>query len=118
MVVEGEGGGEGGVGGWGVVWFFFFKQKTAYEMCGRDWSSDVCSSDLVGRTTTNPHSLPQVTVAIKEINEGLMLTTCGSYRRGQQTCGDVDILITHPDGRSHEGVFSKILNKLHDQGSL
>ena len=26
--------------------FFFFKQKTAYEMCGRDWSSDVCSSDL------------------------------------------------------------------------
>ena len=30
----------------GVVFFFFFKQKTAYEMCGRDWSSDVCSSDL------------------------------------------------------------------------
>ena len=29
--------------------FFFFKQKTAYEMCGRDWSSDVCSSDLVYR---------------------------------------------------------------------
>ena len=28
------------------VFFFFFKQKTAYEMCGRDWSSDVCSSDL------------------------------------------------------------------------
>ena len=28
------------------VIFFFFKQKTAYEMCGRDWSSDVCSSDL------------------------------------------------------------------------
>ena len=27
---------------------FFFKQKTAYEMCGRDWSSDVCSSDLDG----------------------------------------------------------------------
>ena len=29
--------------------FFFFKQKTAYEMCGRDWSSDVCSSDLVSK---------------------------------------------------------------------
>ena len=28
------------------ILFFFFKQKTAYEMCGRDWSSDVCSSDL------------------------------------------------------------------------
>ena len=36
----------GGVRRWGCVVFFFFKQKTAYEVCGRDWSSDVCSSDL------------------------------------------------------------------------
>src|SRR3546814_12325034 len=28
------------------MWFFFFKQKTAYEMRITDWSSDVCSSDL------------------------------------------------------------------------
>src|SRR3546814_4184697 len=28
------------------VSFFFFKQKTAYEMRISDWSSDVCSSDL------------------------------------------------------------------------
>src|SRR3546814_5795420 len=28
--------------------FFFFKQKTAYEMRISDWSSDVCSSDLLG----------------------------------------------------------------------
>src|SRR3546814_6087418 len=27
--------------------FFFFKQKTAYELLISDWSSDVCSSDLV-----------------------------------------------------------------------
>ena len=30
----------------GVAVFFFFKQKTAYEIVSRDWSSDVCSSDL------------------------------------------------------------------------
>src|SRR3546814_9259759 len=33
------------------VWlecFFVFKQKTAYEVRISDWSSDVCSSDLVG----------------------------------------------------------------------
>src|SRR3546814_13601711 len=30
------------------VVFFFFKQKTAYEMRISDWSSDVCSSDLAG----------------------------------------------------------------------
>src|SRR3546814_6933016 len=29
--------------------FFFFKQKTAYEMRISDWSSDVCSSDLDAR---------------------------------------------------------------------
>src|SRR3546814_14901102 len=30
------------------MFFFFFKQKTAYEMRISDWSSDVCSSDLPG----------------------------------------------------------------------
>src|SRR3546814_7275694 len=29
-----------------LIFFFFFKQKTAYEMRISDWSSDVCSSDL------------------------------------------------------------------------
>src|SRR3546814_9678661 len=30
-----------------LVFFFFFKQKTAYELRISDWSSDVCSSDLI-----------------------------------------------------------------------
>src|SRR3546814_4927579 len=32
-----------------MIVFFFFKQKTAYEMRISDWSSDVCSSDLLCR---------------------------------------------------------------------
>src|SRR3546814_5183146 len=32
--------------------FFFFKQKTAYEMRISDWSSDVCSSDLLHRNVS------------------------------------------------------------------
>src|SRR3546814_4415331 len=32
--------------GYSRIEFFFFKQKTAYEMRISDWSSDVCSSDL------------------------------------------------------------------------
>src|SRR3546814_6624009 len=32
-----------------VFFFFFFKQKTAYELRISDWSSDVCSSDLIHR---------------------------------------------------------------------
>src|SRR3546814_2988191 len=35
-----------------IVYFFFFKQKTAYDMRISDWSSDVCSSDLPRRTGT------------------------------------------------------------------
>src|SRR3546814_14387056 len=34
--------------------FFFFKQKTAYEMRISDWSSDVCSSDLIGGSSEQP----------------------------------------------------------------
>src|SRR3546814_1768513 len=35
---------------------FFFKQKTAYEMRISDWSSDVCSSDLVRMMAENAHA--------------------------------------------------------------
>src|SRR3546814_1355281 len=42
-----------------MIHFFFFKQKTAYEMRISDWSSDVCSSDL---DTTRPNHLAQEVV--------------------------------------------------------
>ena len=35
--------------------FFFFKQKTAYEIVSRDWSSDVCSSDLAYLSRMSKH---------------------------------------------------------------
>src|SRR3546814_3051168 len=38
--------------------FFFFKQKTAYEMRISDWSSDVCSSDL-RRVAGDPRGDPR-----------------------------------------------------------
>ena len=36
-----------------MTFFFFFKQKTAYEIYQCDWSSDVCSSDLAKRISLN-----------------------------------------------------------------
>src|SRR3546814_897234 len=42
------------------VCFFFFKQKTAYEMRISDWSSDVCSSDL-----PLPHLLQPLPAALE-----------------------------------------------------
>src|SRR3546814_12200178 len=46
-----------------VTLFLFFKRKTAYEMRISDWSSDVCSSDLMAATSDpvpNHISLPDV----------------------------------------------------------
>ncbi|XP_037618540.1 DNA polymerase lambda [Sebastes umbrosus] len=56
--------------------------------------------------------------AVQAIDPGLVAMACGSYRRGKATCGDVDVLISHPDGKSHRGVFSKVLQSLRDSGFL
>src|SRR3546814_7107252 len=40
-----------------MSFFFFFKQKTAYEMRISDWSSDVCSSDLCAEQIEYPMEL-------------------------------------------------------------
>ncbi|XP_054437367.1 DNA polymerase lambda isoform X1 [Pteronotus mesoamericanus] len=52
------------------------------------------------------------------LNPGLLCVACGSYRRGKVTCGDVDVLLTHPDGRSHQGIFSRLLDSLRQRGFL
>ena len=41
--------------------FFFFKQKTAYEIYQCDWSSDVCSSDLIGANVDDFHKAAKIT---------------------------------------------------------
>ena len=49
-----------------VFVFFFFKQKTAYEIYQCDWSSDVCSSDLADNivviTVPNKNPCPYVCI--------------------------------------------------------
>ncbi|KAJ1696115.1 hypothetical protein LUZ63_004627 [Rhynchospora breviuscula] len=38
----------------------------------------------------------------------------GSYRRGKASCGDMDVVITHPDGVSHVGFLPKFVQALKD----
>ena len=47
------------------VFFFFFKQKTAYEIYQCDWSSDVCSSDLPRRLVISNLSLTRQTRCLR-----------------------------------------------------
>src|SRR3546814_8093803 len=76
--------------------FFFFKQKTAYEMRISDWSSDVCSSDLmtvldtllVGVSTPRARSrrgqnLERVFQLFPKLNERRS-QLCGTLSGGEQ----------------------------------
>src|SRR3546814_18487698 len=72
-----------------VVFFFFFKQKTAYEMRISDWSSDVCSSDLlivVPRRTVGIDPPPLAKHPDAAI--GSLLIHGGCRRIAQAVCGD------------------------------
>lgn len=68
------------------------------------------------RNAMNILFLFQVKEAAEGLQEGVIALACGSYRRGKTTCGDVDVLVTHPDGKSHKGLFGKLLAKLKEQG--
>src|SRR3546814_9741988 len=54
-------------GGVFCLFFFFFKQKTAYELRISDWSSDVCSSDLGGLKVKR--RAPQIAADIRNRHE-------------------------------------------------
>lgn len=48
----------------------------------------------------------------------ILIETCGSYRRGKQSCGDVDILLTRKDEKPINGMLEKLLVKLEKDGFL
>src|SRR3546814_8368309 len=57
--------------------FFFFKQKTAYEMRISDWSSDVCSSDLFFAVQkTASHQI--------DTDKGPYCVACGAQDRSEE----------------------------------
>ncbi|KRX98306.1 DNA polymerase lambda [Trichinella pseudospiralis] len=59
-----------------------------------------------------------VTDAAYKINNNFICDICGSYRRGEEECGDVDILITHPDGKSYSNIVYQLVTVLKDSGFL
>src|SRR3546814_7493035 len=94
-----------------VVSFFFFKQKTAYEMRISDWSSDVCSSDLVSATewmasassdaapvNTNPTSLA---IAIAELAANAASTASRWSRSEERRVGKECVSTCRSRGSPH-----------------
>ena len=64
------------------MFFFFFKQKTAYEIVSRDWSSDVCSSDLA------------ISVVITDLTSTQADAATGGRVAGPVVRGMLDYLLT------------------------
>src|SRR3546814_6278984 len=86
-----------------MVGFFFFKQKTAYEMRISDWSSDVCSSDL---------ELDQIGVDHNDVADGHAAVAHADHRQAHhadQADGDDDALADVEQGQRglafHRGIF-------------
>src|SRR3546814_16269389 len=77
--------------------FFFFKQKTAYEMRISDWSSDVCSSDLIdeGAPATDRSSVGGVAPTCGCGGEFPPSNGCRRYRSEGNAAGE-DVLEHHP----------------------
>src|SRR3546814_6457373 len=73
-----------------IVFFFFFKQKTAYEMRTSDWSSDVCSSDLIRRRepsqTRSARALPMPLKAAAKSSKSRSDTIRSEARRVGKEC--------------------------------
>src|SRR3546814_8872927 len=73
--------------------FFFFKQKTAYEMRISDWSSDVCSSDL---TIEMSRALLDQPLALARRPAGILLLRTGHPHHAHHP------RLAAPVGRSEE----------------
>ncbi|CAI8587675.1 unnamed protein product [Vicia faba] len=68
------------------------------------------------------HEVQEMEQILQKVGEdilpGAIIICGGSYRRGKATCGDIDIIITHPDGTSHKGFLPKFVKRLKDMNFL
>src|SRR3546814_7379142 len=80
--------------------FFFFKQKTAYEMRISDWSSDVCSSDL-NVSKQHGHQILFIDAAMS-LQKGEKAGLVGPNGAGKSTLFRMIVGEEKPDDRSEE----------------
>src|SRR3546814_5466389 len=81
-----------------LLFFFFFKQKTAYEMRISDWSSDVCSSDLVQGFT-------QITQQGRALDQDFAVIGQADLHMGQRLADTAGTMGLGPIEADHRGAF-------------
>src|SRR3546814_6001826 len=75
-----------------MLCFFFFKQKTAYEMRISDWSSDVCSSDLLNRAMEAASERLDFEEAARLRDQVAMIRTLQARQYVEGQVADMDLL--------------------------
>lgn len=55
---------------------------------------------------------------MKDVKNKFKIEACGSYRRGKESCGDIDVLITRSDGVPITGIMEKLVERLEKEGFL
>src|SRR3546814_8170508 len=80
-----------------VVFVFFFKQKTAYEMRISDWSSDVCSSDLPMRSAAagEAASMSSAPKPMRAISESRVQRSTVHHQRPIRLVSVRTVLLSH-----------------------
>src|ERR1043165_8500051 len=99
----------------------FFKQKTAYEIRPRDWSSDVCSSDLIallgtGCDLVSPSSTPRV-YALYRIGDAVLPVPTTPPAPLPALLGDT-LTIPATRGRTGQVVVSRVQVYKAETGGL
>src|SRR3546814_12957075 len=98
-----------------IAVFFFFKQKTAYEVRISDWSSDVCSSDLgtsylVGKSDT----VVEVSARLVDLRDGQLLWQGSAKASSAESRGNQSSLA----GILLQTVVEQIADTVSDQGNV
>ena len=60
----------------------------------------------------------KIHAAIASVDNQLFSLSCGSYRRKKKSCGDLDVLVSHPTGTPDDDYLPRVVKELEDKGIL
>src|SRR3546814_8236467 len=87
-----------------LVYFFFFKHKTAYDMRISDWSSDVCSSDL-------PHQIMKNMAKVEKQRIGRNGLKAQHFNEDMDLAVARERFVQQPEGELHLVLFDPFADR-------
>src|SRR3546814_6492820 len=89
--------------------FFFFKQKTAYEMRISDWSSDVCSSDLLFKELAHRRAERLMILSIGRARQNIERHRLPFLVPDRGLCSILDLTFTSTRSEEHTSELQSLM---------